>query len=76
MKEIEFAIHHESFGQDLHFEVGKDWRRVYKLIEECKQGKHPHIAAIERWTNYWSVTDGEVSDLVDRIYEKLYDRDE
>ena len=73
MKEIEFAIHYgKRFGEDLHFEVGKDWRRVRKLVKECEDGNHPDIVAIERWTNYWSVTDGQISDLANREYQVLY----
>jgi len=77
MKIIEFWIHYgEEFGDDLHFMQGNEWRKVHKLAKECKQGMHPDIVAIERTVGYWSVCELEGSDLIDREYESLYDREE
>jgi len=50
---IEYCIHRgKEFGEDLDFLEGKEWRKARKLVEECKQGMHPDIAAIEKVTSY------------------------
>tara|TARA_X000001036_G_C20108163_1_gene574041 strand:+ start:120 stop:392 length:273 start_codon:yes stop_codon:yes gene_type:complete len=84
---IEYTIHRgEEWGQDLDFLEGKFWRKAQTLVNECKQGLHPDIAAVEKVTIYeepvyylgYNGENGKVewehNGLRDE--ESLYDREE
>ena len=80
---IEYCVHRgEEFGDDLDFLDGKYWRKARKLVEECKQGKHPDIVCIEKVTNYLEpilqCRTGEIVEWEPNGYrdeESLYDRE-
>ena len=80
---IEYCIHYEEFGQSLDFLDGKKWRSALKLVEECKQGKHPDIAYIEKVTKYldpvYQCGTGKIVEWEPNGYrdeESLYDRED
>lgn len=51
-KTIEYWIHEGVDGENLDFLDGREWRKAYKLAEECEQGLHPEITGIERVVRY------------------------
>ena len=80
---IEYCIHYGNFGDDLDFLEGKFWRKARKLVKECKQGKHPDIAHIEKVTHdlepVYQCGTGEIVEWEPNGYrdeEPLYDREE